>query len=313
MATKQTDKALANISTADPSTRFPALVMDSTELAENLADNGLTWSDLTRVSVPGHKSAAFWSVGDAEPVQYLEGIVIAFPEDRTMWETPVGNNQGGFTQPDCHGTKDPTTGVMTGTKSQEWIYQHFEANKYVKRPEGLVVLKPGIDGGSTRQECNTCPFGQFKTAANGGEGQFCNLKNHIYLLTEDSPIPVVVMAATKSLKAVRQYFIVESAKKMRSPLGVITRLGLLKAGQGSANPYYTITFEEAGTLSPDLKAKARAYAAAFKPFIEKMAKPSATAGMTAGQAYAAANPMPGVTTPDDFDIAEDEDEADQPL
>lgn len=296
------------ITPTNPEDRFPALTLDPQELAENLAeivgDGGLTFTDLTRVSVPNHKSAAFWSVeGLAEPVQFLEGIAIAWPDDRTMWEIPLSQNKEGTTQPDCHGTLDPDSHLMTGSRSQQWIYDHFNANQYVRKPEGLVPILPGLNGTTTRQLCDECPFGQFKTSSNG-EGQFCNLKTHIYLLTEDSPIPIVVMAATKSLKAARQYFKVEMVKKMQSPLGVITRLGLVKQGQGTANPYYTITFEQAEVLPPELKARARAYAAAFRPFIEKMSKP-------ASNRVVSAQVQTQVSDPTDFDSADDD--IDQPL
>lgn len=209
-------------------------------LSANLGAHGsLDQFTLDRIKVPAGGGTT-WTVPSLEGPQEMKevnGIIIAWSEQRGYWETPF-EESGGGSPPDCS-SRDSVIGI-------------------------------GRPGG----ECLKCPLAQFGSADPKGKqkredvrGQACKQVRLLFVLLENSMIPLVVSIPPTSLKGAKQYFL-RLAGNSIPYYGVVTRLLLRKDKNKDGIEYSAVDFIKAGSLNEEQTAKARNYGTAFRPQIE---------------------------------------------
>lgn len=222
-----------NESTALAVSRYAALSMDRAELAatvgENLGGEQLQTSDFTRVRVPsgGASTWEYDSIEGTTSTKELTGIVIHTNFQRAYWS---GAFEGAGTLPQCYST-DAETGI-------------------------------GDPGG----DCSECPFAQWDSAP-GSRGQACKLTRRLFLMTEDSLLPLLLICPPGSLKTIKQYFIGLASKALPFT-SVETGLSLTREVNAQGISFARIKPRLIRTLDHDAALKARDYADMIKPVLQ---------------------------------------------
>lgn len=203
---------------------FPALLTDTRELREALAENlggaGISPFDLDRVSIPagGSQTWVLQTLEGEQETKELVGIVIWVQNARAYWPGEFG---GGNVPPQCM-SDDAVTGV-------------------------------GDPGGA----CHTCPFAQFGSDARG-RGQACKMVQRMFLLQPGGNLPMVVNLPPGSLKNAKKYLLrlVSNGQKAS---GVVTRITLEKDRNQDGIVFAKATFAMVGKLDQEMAARAKAY------------------------------------------------------
>jgi hypothetical protein len=212
------------MSKTNGTTTLPALVehfaimsIDPQELREIVRENigeSLSRLDLPTVRVPTAGGLS-WTVPDVEgevSEKTLRGIVIYQTVARGYWEETF-DASGGGTPPTCY-SHDGKRGVGT----------------------------PGGD-------CARCPLNQWGSDRRGGNGKACREMRLIFLLRENTVLPLVVVMPPTSVKAAHQFFLKLGARRLQS-WGVITEITLAQAISRTGIKYSKAAFRAAGRLSP---------------------------------------------------------------
>jgi hypothetical protein len=240
-------------------TTLPALVehfaimsIDPKELREIVRENigeSLSRLDLPTVRVPTAGGLS-WTVPDVEgevSEKTLRGIVIYQTVARGYWAETF-DASGGGTPPTCH-SNDGRTGV-------------------------------GTPGG----ECAKCPLNQWGSDRRGGNGKACREMCLIFLLRENTVLPMVVVMPPTSLKPARDYF----TKLTMRPLhyfGVMTEIGLAPERSHAGIKYSKATFKMVEVFTPEQVARLKAYREALIPTVAELQEQAAevtAAGWTFG-------------------------------
>lgn len=214
-------------------------------LKSNLGASGrLDQFTLDRIKVPAG-GGQVWTIPTLDgPVQdkEVEGIVIAWNEQRGYWSQSFGDSGGG-TPPDC-ASRDSAIGI-------------------------------GDPGGS----CLSCPLAKFGSAEKkkdrqgkeiDSRGQACKQTRLLFVLFENAMIPTVVAVPPTSLKAAGQYFL-RLASHSIPYYGVKTRFTLLPDKNADGIQFSKIDFAMTGRLNAEESAKAKAYGEMFRPAIDAVA------------------------------------------
>lgn len=222
-----TDKTGAQVEAAVPAElaeRFPTLG-NADEMAELIEEvfgeqgGSVSFGDLVRVTVPDGKSVAF-TVGD-EAVKTITGIILVRQERRNYWEKSI-EDSGGGQAPDCT-SRDGVTGEGAyGPGSEE-------------NPSGV---------------CLDCPMSQWHEGADGKRiPPPCKQQELLLLLVGDSALPYIVSVPRTSITPFRNYWKRNLfARLMKSPLEVVTVIGLKKVANENSVDYNELTF----TMSEDI-------------------------------------------------------------
>jgi len=193
-------------------------------ISANFGDDTINITDLDTIKVPsgGSKTWTVPTVNGEIEVQEIEGIIIHTMNTRVYYESDF---TGEKVPPDCSST-DAKTGV-------------------------------GVPGG----ECSKCPMAEFGSAKNG-KGQACNLNKQVFIIFEDSILPLIIRLPPTSLKVMKDYLLRLVSKKI--PIyGTTTKFTLEKI-QGKGTPDYSRLILTMGTLVAD-KERMKAYVEAIKP------------------------------------------------
>lgn len=268
MATKTTETAIVPVDAAN----YAIVGFNAGELQEALAANldgeTLGYNDITRVKVPGSGGLA-WQIpsddgGRPQIAQTIQGV-IAFTElTRVLYlQAFGGKTEGGAKPPDCFGRPD-ATGVWHGSRSKAWI-------SAAATEQGVISGDLSTDG--TIQDCQNCPFAKFGSGAFKGKpkAQACDQKRPIYLATEDSILPIAIVAPVGSLDNAKKY-LVGLSKKTLQYTDVVTEVGLEPAKNAGGIEYAKITFRNVAPLPPEQRATFRAYRAAIKPLLQSLSQ-----------------------------------------
>jgi hypothetical protein len=189
--------------------KYAILAPTTTELDVN---GTLEPGDLVRVHVPPG-GGTVWHVpgiNGPEPVDQLEGVILYWCDTRALWHRAPEDDVPG-TPPDCS-SRDAITGV-------------------------------GNPGGS----CRDCRFAEFGSASNG-RGQKCRLTRELFFVREEDHIPLIIVVAPSSYRAVRQFTL--SLRRIKKPhYHVLARLGLSAVLQPGRN-YSRIEPRFGGLVDP---------------------------------------------------------------
>ena len=203
----------------------------------NVGDRPLDEFTLDRIKVPG-SGGTVWSVpsldGDIDAKE-IEGVIVAWKEPRAYWKTSF-DESGGGTPPDCS-SNDSFHGV-------------------------------GSPGG----ECMKCPLAAFGSAdgkkeGEKGRGQACKQVRQLFIIQENSLIPIVITVPPTSLQGARKYFL-RLASNGVPYYGVTTKFMLSKDKNTDGIPYARIDMVVGKRLNDAEIDIIRDYGAAFRPAIE---------------------------------------------
>ena len=243
----QPSTLLAKIAARDAqpfdSERFPILLPDLAQavldvITENLGEGGLRASDLDRITVPTSGSTTFEIPtidGDSEPAKTITGIILLMAPAKGYWDTDI---ESGKAPPACY-SNDGITGI-------------------------------GRPGGP----CLSCPLNQWGSDTRGSKtGKACKDKQLLYILQEQSALPIVIALPRTSVAANRKYMTRLSATAIPY-YGCTTQFQLEKV-KGSAVPDYSQVrpcFQEYIPRSewPAIKKYADALAAALRTSAQPM-------------------------------------------
>jgi hypothetical protein len=283
MPVKQAQTAIVMADAAD----YPMLSLEPSELREAITDNlmgeTLAFKDLRRVKVPAG-GAESWSVPAADggkpiPTNDFQGVIIHTELTRVMWLADQPSKTGAK-GPDCSGKLD-ADGVFHGSRSIRWIKNAAET--FLNKGN---AAEPAFDSGP-RQACDQCPFAQFGSGKQG-RGQKCQKKRVIFIATDDSLLPMVLIAPVMSLDNAKKYLLGLSStvvptengrKRMMKYYEVITNFGL-EADSNGENDFARVTFTRAAVL-PEVQRQAFTdYRKTIMPFITNLAAAAVVADAT---------------------------------
>lgn len=212
---------------------FLALRMDQNEvldmIEETLGGETLQPQDLDRVKVPSGGGTT-WEVPTLdgdEATKVIEGVIVDAVTRRAYWSKPY---DGSNESPECFSNDGK---VGTGD------------------PGGI---------------CNGCPFNEFESAANG-VGKACKETRQVFVLLEDSLIPIVVTVPPASLTNLKQYRL-RLLRGQRSLLSQTTKITLSKEKNSTGIEYSEVVFARGRDLDPEAVAQMKAYQAMLKPAVD---------------------------------------------
>ena len=152
-----------------------------------------------------------WSFEDGTEVKDIQGVIIKSQKTRSYWAEALS---GEGNPPDCV-SPDCITGY-------------------------------GEPGG----DCATCPNNEFGTGQSG-YSKACKETMHVFLLREDSLLPIVIQIPPSSLKAFKKYC-TRLVGQMKSINSVVTSFTLEKGKGGkSGYTFSEVSFKNVGDLSKE--------------------------------------------------------------
>lgn len=207
---------------------------DATELiTDALGGEALGIGDLDRIKVPSGGGGA-WEIPTLEgevTQKTIEGVIVHRASRRAYWPYTVEDRPDDSDgRPDCQSN------------------------------DGLIGV--GDPGG----ECAGCPFNEFGSDIKGGAGKACKETRQLFVLTKDDLLPIVLTVPPTSLANVKAYFL-RLLRAQVSPSDVVTSIGLEKTDNGKFK-FSKVTLTAGERLSPDARARIRAYAATLMPAME---------------------------------------------
>ena len=197
-------------------------------IEENLPDDGISFRDLAKITVPsqGRVTWTFETAGEEVSTRSLEGIILHTMIHRAFWQKSP-EDSGGSAPPDCAST-DGQTGI-------------------------------GNPGGS----CRTCPLNVFPP--NGG-GKPCRESRIIFLLQPHKKMPSVVQAPPTSIPQIRKYLTQLTTEEFLPQWAVETSLTLTRV-EGKNFPYSLINLNVRQRLPQATIGKLQEYVHYIKPFL----------------------------------------------
>lgn len=223
-------KASTELVKAGEASEFAVLRMEPNELVEliqeNLGGDTITARDLDRVKVPSG-GGQVWevpSIDGTDAVKSIEGVIVHRTTRRAYWPNKY---EGGGEQPDC-ASDDGVQGI-------------------------------GDPGGP----CGECPFNEFGSGRDG-IGKACKEVRQLFVVTEDSLIPIVINVPPASLANVKAYFLRLMRVQLR-PTDVVTHIGLEKAQSKTDITFSRVTLTAGPRLEPEAAARLKQYADILQP------------------------------------------------
>jgi len=209
------------------------------ELVEmNIGGGTVSAFDLDRIQIPTG-GLTVWTVPTLEGEDHpktLDGIIIHMADPRSYWAQGF-DESGGGTPPDCQ-SEDGVSGY--GSRSEG-------------EPEG-------------HHSCATCPLAQFGSD-HRGRGQACKAQKAIFMLREDTLLPICLVLPPTSLGFAKKYFMrLLSHNVMAS--GVITRWELQKVQNPDGINYSRAEPSSVRPLNKSEREKVKAYTATILPYLE---------------------------------------------
>jgi len=185
-------------------------------IAENVGSEGLTPFDLDRIKIPSGGGIA-WTLPTRNgevPAKSFEGVIIFHKLGRAYWQEGM-EESGGGSPPDC--TSD----------------------------DGQIGI--GTPGG----QCAKCPLAQFGSDPKGGRRQACKQMKQLFIMRDESLLPVVLTLPPTSLAAAKEFMLRRLAAYGRPFWSVLTRFSLEKDKNKAGIEYAKVNLEVVCDLSPE--------------------------------------------------------------
>jgi hypothetical protein len=208
--------ASTDLVVAGEQSSYAVLKWDPDELqkiiAENIGADTISPTDLDRVKVPAGGSTS-WEIptlDDTVASKKLEGIVLHWTNRRAYWKDKY---DGGSESPDC------------------------------SSPDGVQGYgDPGV-------ACVECPLSQWGSAEDN-VGQACKAMRQLFILTDDSVIPIVLTLPPSSIAPAKQ-FMLRLVRAGMSIQQIVVRIELEKAQSRGGIEYSKVKFSKAADLDPE--------------------------------------------------------------
>jgi hypothetical protein len=137
------------------------------------------------------------------------------------------------------------------------IVDHHGVNAYWQNKFSGQNAPPdcsSMDGkngeGDPGGKCLTCPFNQFGSN-DDGSGKACKNSHRVYILRSGEMFPILLTLPPTSIRSFADYLGKRVISKGKRSYGVITKLTLRKATNGSGIQYSQAQFSIADTLEPE--------------------------------------------------------------
>lgn len=198
---------------------------------QNLGGESLRISDLDRAKIPsgGGKSFIVSTDGKEDDAKEIVGTIVGVKNFRVYWQKSF-EEAGGGNPPDCS-SDNCITGIGT----------------------------PGGD-------CTKCALGKFSETSDGKKVRpSCAEKRMLFIKTDDSIFPMILMVPPSALRIFRQYM-VGLSKKGKIITNIRTKITLKSEKNPAGIAYSVPVFENAGPV--DNVAEINAYHKAITPIIE---------------------------------------------
>lgn len=101
-----------------------------------------------------------------------------------------------------------------------------------------------------RRDCENCPYNEFGTS---GKGKACKNMHRLYILVEDSPIPVTLSIPPTSLELWRNYALMDVAAAGLEMSEVVTEFGLTNEVNEAGQKYSIVNFKLVGKVNQEVK------------------------------------------------------------
>lgn len=262
------------IATTD-AVEFAIMTTDPSELREAIqaATNGqqINAFELDVVKVPSGGMTA-WTIPDIIDGERIEktiqGIVVAQRTIRSYWRIGFDERaaQGvGKQPPDCS-SQDGVWGIGRPDGHPDLVDVSPEQAEVSEAFSYEVFDADGNQVGASkikRYACEACPLAQFGSGKDG-RGQACRQNRLLFLLTQDSALPMVIKVPPSSLRLVQGFFLKLSGRAI-PPWGAVLGFGLRKTQGGAGIEYAEIVPEFVAKLEPEALARIVATAEALKP------------------------------------------------
>lgn len=122
------------------------------------------------------------------------------------------------------------------------------------------------------QKCEFCPKNQWGSDRRGGRGKDCADKIRIYILLEESALPVFIDLPPASIGNFKEYR-KRLTNKLKSLHGVVTVIGLeMDKSITGGITYSKATFAKAADLNPDERAIIKQYIDTISPSLKQRAR-----------------------------------------
>lgn len=214
-------------------------------LAETLAGETLSVTDLTRIKVPAG-GATTWQYEDIDGEQTpkkINGVIVSQNFQRAYWAKDFSKRkEGDDPSPDC---------MSVDAIAPEKDRRDAEGNV---RPVMAEV-------------CDECPLSQWDSAESG-YGQACKKTKRVFVLLEGSMLPVMVIVPPASLKAMRTY-VLGLANQGKTVTDVISEFTLIKEKSAGGIDYSQIMVRKSDNLSKENAKRMKEYSRLITPVLQK--------------------------------------------
>lgn len=197
----------------------------------------------------------------------FEGITMTFPRIKIPG--------GGSTQFEIP-TTDPKKPDYTPAIEGIIIFNHNtnayweEGSEYDMNTSPVCSSVDGKTGyGDPGGACVDCPYNQYGSDTNGGKGKACKNMRSLYILQNNSPLPINLLLPPTSLRAFNDFTRSAFIMRNRKPWGSLVRIELRKESNGSNN-YAVAVFTLLGDFTGDKLAEVKAYATVARAGIKEM-------------------------------------------
>ena len=189
----------------------------------------------------------------------------------------------------CYRAKVPTGGgksfdIVTGDEDSDTqvqaitgviVHSHACNAYFIENSEGnsppVCSSMDGITGIDSESGeyccCAECARNEYGSAAKGG-GKACKNMFRLYMLTEGSPVPLMVTLPPTSVKNFKNYRLATLAANRLKPYEAVTELTLTPQTSKSGQKYSTVKFKLLGKLNDSAKSIASEMASALKPTVD---------------------------------------------
>lgn len=123
--------------------------------------------------------------------------------------------------------------------------------------------KIGFDGDGVIHQCDECPYNKFGSSEKGTGGKACKNMIRLYLMTSESPIPILVTLPPTSIKAWQNYRIGVLAGARLKPIQVVTELTLTSEVAKTGDKYAKVKPRMVGRLDEETQKIAEFFASGF--------------------------------------------------
>lgn len=233
----------------------PASIVEM--LAENTGESSISEFDLDRVKVPagGATTWAVPSLEGEEELKTIEGVIVYQRTVRSFWAQRM-EESGGGSPPDCS-SADGLVGIGQPKLGD------------IEHPDLANGMTRYTAQGEARTEghfiCKACPLAAFGSGGNG-RSQACKQSRLIFILRENSVLPLLIAAPPSSLRSIKQYMLRLSGAGVPF-YGVVTGFTLQRAKNADNIQYSEIIPTLARRLPPEDTQRMRAVSQALGPIL----------------------------------------------